>query len=283
MRLCVLGSSSSGNSTYLELGNSRFLIDAGLSARVIEQRLAMLNVAVADLDAIFITHEHTDHINGLKVLAGRNPVPVYCTRHTALEIESILKITPEFYIFSSGEPFKFDDVVIEPFSVFHDAQDPVGFCFHYNGKKIGFASDLGYVTTFVKRQLQNCDALLIESNHDVNMLIADQKRPWSVKQRIKGRQGHLSNEHACELIAEIAHPGLRHVVLVHLSQDCNRPDMAYKRMAQTLDSLGLDTAKVHLSYPHKPSEQIPLDTCRIELNSTAVCYAGDQLEIPMVL
>ena len=283
MRLCVLGSSSSGNATFVELGETRFLIDAGLSTRSITQRLADLDVAVADLDAIFITHEHTDHINGLKVLTKRHPVPVYCTRHTAVAIESILKIEPEFYIFSSGEPFKFSEVTVEPFSVFHDAEDPVGFCFHYNGKKIGFASDIGYVTTFVKRQLQNCDVLLIESNHDVNMLISDPKRPWAVKQRIKGRQGHLSNDHACELVTEIAHPGLQHVVLVHLSQDCNRPAMAYKKMTETLGALGLGNIKVSLSYPHKPSELIRLDVDAVVEPPSQVEISDDQLEMSVVL
>lgn len=282
MRLCVLGSSSSGNATYLELGDTKLLIDAGLSLRIIKQRLEQIGVDIDSLDGICITHEHTDHISGLKVLLRRHPIPVYTTRHTAVAVESILNINPEFYIFSPGEPFRIGDVQIEAFSVFHDAEDPVGFCFNYNDKKIALASDLGYVTTFVKRKLEQCHVLLIESNHDVSMLIADQKRPWPVKQRIKGRQGHLSNECACKLVEQIAHKNLEHVVLVHLSTDCNRPDMAYKRMTQTLREAGLHDTKLYLSYPHKPS-QVIMFAGSIERSEPVAGVCGDQLEIPMVL
>ncbi|MCD6459618.1 MBL fold metallo-hydrolase [bacterium] len=254
MKIIVLGSSSSGNATCIESEGKLFLIDAGLSAKKITERLAKYSVSPQNLDAVFVTHEHTDHIQGLKGLLKKNSIPVYCTRHTAQAIETILNIEPEFFIFSPGEAFRFGKFKVEGVSVFHDAQDPVGFVFETNTLKMSLVSDIGYVTSLVKKKVSGSNILIIESNHDPKMLMADHKRPVHVKQRIRGRQGHLSNENACELVKEIIHNGLRHIVLFHLSKDCNCAEIALDLMKNTLISLGQTNTNVHLTYPNKPTE-----------------------------
>lgn len=279
MKVCVLGSSSSGNATYLDLDGIKLLIDAGLPAKIIVQRLAEIGVSVPELTGIFVTHEHTDHISGIKGLLSIHPVPVYCTRHTASAIESILNVFPEFYLFTSGERFKLDQVKIEAFSVFHDAHDPVGFCFDTAKHRLGFVSDLGYVTSSVTRKLSGSNIIIIESNHDPKLLLADPKRPWQVKQRIKSRQGHLSNETACELMESVAHPELYHVVLFHLSVDCNRPEIAYAKMRECLDHKGFFQTHVHLTHPDKMSPVIVHPECTPPDERFSSC---EQLEIPMV-
>ncbi len=282
MKICVLGSSSGGNATFMELDDVKILIDAGLSARIIKQRLEALSVDPSRLDAIFVTHEHTDHINGLKQFLKKHPVPVYCTRATAEAVESILNICPEFYLFSPGELFKFASIKIEAFPVFHDAQDPVGFCFYTAKGKLGLVSDIGYVTSLVKQKLADSNVLIIESNHDPKMLLADPKRPWSVKQRIKGRQGHLSNEGACELIESVSHHNLHHVVLFHLSKDCNRPEIALKKMRDCLCEKGFDHTQVHLAYPDKTSAVIEHTATEPQHERDRNFLISEQLEIPMV-
>jgi len=279
MKICVLGSSSAGNATYIELDGLKILVDAGLCYRSIKNRLAELGVEVSALDAIFITHEHADHINGLKTLLNHHKIPVYCTRFTAQAIEEILKIEADFYIFSQCEPFRFHTIQAEAFPVFHDAQDPVGFCFYTKNGKLGMVSDIGYLTLMVKQKLAGCHVLIVESNHDPKLLMADIRRPMSLKQRIKGKQGHLSNADACKLVDEIAHAQLKHVVLYHLSQDCNLPSLAYGLMKNTLSERGFHQTDIHLTYADKMSDVITYPWNAGE-------NPGDemfcQLEMPMV-
>jgi len=282
MKIIVLGSSSSGNATCVEADGKTFLIDAGLSAKMIRERLSEYSILPDQLDAVFVTHEHTDHIQGLKGLLRKHDIPIYCTRYTAQAIENILKIEPDFFIFSPGETFRFGNFKVEGVSVFHDAQDPVGFVFKTDNCKMSFVSDIGYVTSLVKKKLEGTNVLIIESNHDPKMLMADHKRPMHVKQRIRGRQGHLSNENACELVREIMHDDLSDIVLFHLSKDCNCREIALNLMENTVKSLGKNEINVHMTYPHKSSE-IVFRGLSDDINSREDDNRYNQLEMSMVL
>lgn len=222
---CPLASGSKGNCIYFGTKEYKILIDAGLSARAITQKLQQINISINEIDAIIITHEHGDHIRGLKVLAFRNEIPVFANAETAKGIIASLKDCPKFKIFSTGEAFTFGDMEIRPFQIQHDTPDPVAFTISYNNIKCGFCTDLGFVTPIVRNHLKNCDYLYLEANHEPDMVHAC-PRPMLYKQRVLSRQGHLSNEACAQLLLEITHPGLKHVHLAHLSSECNHPDKA---------------------------------------------------------
>lgn len=235
---CPLASGSKGNCIYLGTPRTKILIDAGISARAITHKLAEINVDVADIDAILITHEHSDHIQGLKVLAYKMGIPVFANSETAKGIVENFHDCPKFKIFSTGESFEFGDLEIHPFSIQHDTLDPVAFTVKHDGLKLGFCSDLGFVTSLVQNQLRNCDYLYIEANHEPSMVHAS-PRPMVYKQRVLSRTGHLSNEACGNLLGEIAHPGLKHVHLAHLSSECNTPTTALTVIGDILKKKGI--------------------------------------------
>ena len=238
IRLTILGSGSGGNCAYLETDQVRLLIDAGLSARQIRHRMAALARAPETLTGILITHEHSDHIAGLTALAAQLDVPVYCTRLPKQAIEHQLKIQIKAHIFATGASFEAGDVTVETFSIPHDAYDPVGFLIRTVAGNIGFLTDLGHATKLVVERIRPANVLLLESNHDVKMLQDDPRRPWSLKQRILSRHGHLSNESAADVAEQILSPALRRLYLGHLSRDCNRPELALQAVAGRLERLG---------------------------------------------
>jgi phosphoribosyl 1,2-cyclic phosphodiesterase len=236
-RFTILGSGSRGNSAYLETEAVRLLIDAGLSARQIRQRLAAIGRSPESLTAILVTHEHSDHVQGLTGL-DKLKLPVYCNRLTRDAIEFQLSLRLECRLFETGASFEVGDVAIESFSIPHDAQDPVGFLIRTATANIGFLTDLGHATTLVLNRVKPAHALVLEANYDVKLLHEDTRRPWSIKQRISGRHGHLSNDAAATAVEEIVSADLRHLFLGHLSQDCNRPELALNTVASRLSSLG---------------------------------------------
>jgi phosphoribosyl 1,2-cyclic phosphodiesterase len=238
VQLTILGSGSAGNCAYLETGQARLLIDAGLSGRQIRQRLATLARGPETLDGILITHEHSDHISGLAGLAARLDLPVYCNRPTKEAIEAQLQIQVNARLFSTGGSFDIGDVTVDAFAVPHDACDPVGFLLHTPAGNIGFLTDLGHATRLVVERVRAAHILLLEANHDVKMLQDNPRRPWSLKQRILSRHGHLSNDGAADLAGEILWPGLRRIYLGHLSRECNRPELARGAVAGRLESIG---------------------------------------------
>jgi phosphoribosyl 1,2-cyclic phosphodiesterase len=242
--LTILGSGSNGNCAFLETDQTRLLIDAGLSGRQIRQRLLAIGRAPEGVAGILITHEHSDHIQGLTTIASKLDIPIYCNRLTKEAIELQTGVRFEFHIFSTGSTFEVGDVQVETFSVPHDAYDPVGFLLRTEAGNIGFLTDLGYATKLAIERVRAANVLLLETNHDVKLLQDDTRRPWSVKQRILSRHGHLSNEAAAGLAEQIVSADLRRLYLAHLSSDCNRPELAQRVVGRTLEKLG--ATHVHL-------------------------------------
>ena len=232
---CPLASGSKGNSIYVGTSNTRILIDAGISCKALQEKLSLINVDIRDIDAILITHEHVDHIRGISSIALKHKIPIFANSDTAHAILETLDTSPRFKIFSTGETFEFGDLEIHPFSIQHDTLDPVAFTIRTSSLKLGFCTDLGFVTSLVKTHLKECDYLYIEANHEPSMVHAS-SRPMVYKQRVLSRQGHLSNQQCAELLAEIAHPNLKHIHLAHLSEECNHPDRALEVIRCSLTS-----------------------------------------------
>ncbi len=258
VRFTILGSGSGGNCAYLETGDTRLLIDAGFSARQIRQRLAGLERSPESLHGILITHEHSDHIQGLAVLATRLRIPIYCNRLTRDAIAYALQAPFESRLFTNGNSFSIGDVDIEPFSVPHDAQDPVGFLLRTSAGNVGFLTDLGHATRLVMERIRPANVLVLETNHDLKLLQDDTRRPWSVKQRILSRHGHLSNEAAAGVAEETMSAELRQLYLGHLSRDCNRPELALAVMQERLGRIGATHVHVASTSQDCPSPTLEL-------------------------
>jgi len=235
---CPLASGSKGNCIFIGTRSTKLLIDAGLSAKATKEKLEAIGVDLEDIDAILITHEHGDHILGLKALAYKYGIPVLANHETARGIVECFHECPKFKIFSTGETFEFGDLEIHPFSVQHDTLDPVAFTMRVDGLKLGFCADLGFVTTLVANQLRDCDFLYIEANHQPSMVHAS-ARPMVYKQRVLSRSGHLSNEACGKLLSQVAHSGLKHVHLAHLSSECNSPQVALNVVTEILETHGI--------------------------------------------
>jgi len=258
VRFTILGSGSAGNAAYLETPGARVLIDCGLSARRIRNALLEMNRTPERLDGILITHEHSDHVRGLKVLAAKLRIPIYCNRHTATEIRLIHKCEFKFQLFETGHRFEIGDLGVETFPVPHDAIDPVGFVLHTPAAQIGFLTDLGHVTRLAADRLRHAEVLLLETNHDLEMLRDDPHRPPSLKQRIFSQHGHLSNEGAADFVERIFHDRLRHIFCAHLSSDCNEPGLARDEITQKLAQLGGQHVQVHVTSQKTACETLVL-------------------------
>ncbi len=251
--ICPLASGSKGNSLFVSCRNNSILIDAGLSGIEIERRLNILNISPESLTAIIITHEHSDHIKGAGILSRRFKIPVYITEQTYEACRTLGKIE-DLCFFQCGVSFEIDQILVSPFSTSHDAIDPVGLTMEYNGHKIGIATDLGIVTTLVKEHLKNSNILYLESNHDIDMLI-NGSYPWHLKQRIKGRTGHLSNMDAGILVSELRTDALKHVILAHLSEENNCPQKAVQEISKSLNG---SNVVLHVARPDQPGTIIKL-------------------------
>jgi len=254
LKLCVLASGSSGNCTFIGTEKTRILIDAGLSARKTAERLADIGERAEDIDAICVSHEHGDHIAGIRVLQKNHGIPVYANAGTFEVIGGDIKGSR----FSTGSPFSIGDFSIHPFPVPHDANDPVGFVFSAGSLMVGVATDIGMVTNALRERLRKCHVVVIEANHD-ETLLHEADRPWSLKQRIRGNQGHLSNRAAAALMAEIAGEGLQHLFLAHLSSDCNSPRHARTTFETVLAEAGHTHVTVRLTCAECVSEQLILE------------------------
>lgn len=233
LNVTILASGSSGNSLLLRSGGCSVLVDAGLSARRLETLIAACGVRVEELAAVLLTHEHGDHARGVKVLVAKHGIPIYAT---ALTADSLRRtgVVAEWNVFASGATFGLGALSVTAFSVPHDAADPVGFVIRAGGRGFAVLTDLGYATRQVIETVRGVDGLLIETNHDEALLQQDKKRPWSVKQRILSRHGHLSNAAAADVVGQVATDALRHVVLGHLSRDCNSEELALSEVSRRL-------------------------------------------------
>lgn len=230
---CPLASGSKGNSLYIGTDKTRLLIDAGLSVKALKEKLSQINVDLSTIEAILVTHEHSDHILGIKNLSTQYGIPVFANSETAKGILEVLDERPKFKIFTTGDTFEFQDLEIHPFSIRHDTYDPVAFTIKTPQAKIGICADLGVVTSLVEHHLKGLDYLYIEANHEINMVHAS-SRPQIYKQRVLGPSGHLSNEACGKLIAKVMHNELKTVYLAHLSSECNSEEMAMKVVSSHL-------------------------------------------------
>jgi len=240
----MLASGSRGNCAIVASARTRILVDAGISCRETFKRMKSLGDDPCSLSAILITHEHGDHIYGLATLARKLPVPVFMTGAThhawarAMRDENGEKPQLEkFERFESGHRFQVGDIEVKPFTIPHDAADPVGFTFRAEGIKIGFVTDLGYVPASVRDHLRGCDVLVIESNHDLEMLRIG-PYPWAVKQRVMSRVGHLSNEALADFLINDYDNSATFVILAHLSEQNNHPEIARREAEKALAARG---------------------------------------------
>lgn len=272
MKVTVLGSGSTGNAILIAAGKTKVLVDAGLSAKEILRRVAEVGEDCSTLDAVLITHEHSDHAGGLRVLLKSVNCPVFIsgeTRQAYLrEKKNLSNNEPQKRAevlknrtveIESSKDFRIGEIDFEPFSVPHDAADNFGFVAKHNGVRVTTVLDLGCMTTLVKEKLRNCDAIIIESNHSRDMLKACAVYSWDLKQRIASRTGHLSNEDLCDWLTEEFDGTAQHIVLAHLSQRANEPHLA-RLMAETAlklrPSLFKTETKITISRPKEPTDWI---------------------------
>ncbi len=261
MRVCLLASGSRGNSTLIEVDGYRLLIDAGLSGVETVRRLSTIGLTGDDLSAILVTHEHHDHVGGIGPLARRHDLPVYIDRQTYAALPKLGNIA-DLQFFTAGDNFSLGNLQISSFSTTHDAVNPVGFTIQSNEGKIGFATDLGLSTRLVTNQLRECRVLILEANHDEQML-QDGSYPWELKQRIRSRHGHLSNNESSLLLQDICWPGLEALFLAHLSEENNCPDLAAETFSKTLTASG-HSAKIIIGRQSQASfcfESQPMMAC----------------------
>ena len=258
VRLTILGSGSSGNCAYVETEETRVLIDAGFSLRQIRQRLASIGRAPENLTGILVTHEHSDHVQSLPALCGKLGIPLYANRPTLEAIEYQYKTKLLCRLFTTGNSFEVGDITVDTFSIPHDAQEPVGFLLRTSAGSIGFLTDLGHATRLVLERVRPANALVLEANHDVKMLQDCPHRPWSLKQRILGRHGHLSNEAAADAAEQIMSTDLRHLYLGHLSSQCNRPELAQRVVGERLQKIGATHVRLELTSQALPCQTLSL-------------------------
>jgi phosphoribosyl 1,2-cyclic phosphodiesterase len=257
MRFSVLASGSGGNACYVETAQSRVMIDAGLSRRELLRRLELIDINPKTLDALIITHEHTDHVKGAGPLARLLDIPVYINSPTLKKsikkLGSISKPIP----LHTGESITINDLRVETFTKCHDAEDPIGLIICSNGIRLGLVTDLGRSTRLVEERLKNCHSLIMEFNYDPSML-EDGPYPLHLKKRIKGPEGHLSNQQAGELLSAVAHKNLQRVVLAHLSETNNRDERALQEARAALAKKGLDNIEILVSHQGCPTSMVEL-------------------------
>ncbi len=263
MKLCSIASGSSGNCVYVGSQNTNLLVDAGVSAKRIEYGLSDIDIIPNTIQGILITHEHSDHISGLGILARKYHIPIYATYETARalqQIKSLGNVPLELYNYvTPNETFFINDICVEPFSTSHDASNPVCYTMQSEGHKIGVATDLGKYDDYIVSKLEGSDVLYIEANHDVNMLMVG-KYPYYLKQRILGDRGHLSNDTSADLISKLIHPKLQHIALAHLSKENNYEELAYETVCCELMSRGSNYSAKRISVAHRdrPSQMVTI-------------------------
>jgi phosphoribosyl 1,2-cyclic phosphodiesterase len=256
MKVCILASGSKGNSILVSGIQTNILIDAGLSGRKIFERVEQIGVEKSSLKALFITHEHSDHIKGAGVVVRKLGVPLFINSLTFESAVYRIGEIEKVKIFENGYSFTFNEFLIEPFSVPHDCAD--NSCFVISERdssgKLVILTDLGYPSKLVKEKIKNSTTIILESNHDFEKLM-NGPYEWWLKQRIKSKNGHLSNSQACDLINEVIHPGLKNIVLAHLSEENNEPEIALAEMEKILKE-NKSTCSLYVANQYNPTEWI---------------------------
>lgn len=264
MRVTVLGSGSRGNAILVEAEGTRVLVDAGFSGKDLARRMAQVDVDPDSITAVVITHDHGDHTRGMGVFARRFGTPLHMTRRTHRACRKLLRGTEVTVEYDSAVPFDVGSLRVRPFLTAHDAADPVAVTITdtRTGSKLGVATDLGRPTTSVRATLAKSHLLVLEANHDDDRLWGG-PYPWSVKQRIASSHGHLSNRAARDLAGELFHDGLAGVILAHLSDACNDPDMAYDAVGRGLERNGF-RGRLEVAAQDDAGEPIDVEALRAE-------------------
>lgn len=270
MRFCVLGSGSKGNATLVQSGETSVLIDNGFSGKELAGRLAAVGVAMEDLGALLLTHEHSDHVSGAGVLSRRAKLAVHANEPTFLAAEKKIGKPHRFHPFQNGEEFVVGALSIHPFSLSHDAADPVGFVLTDGRFRFGYCTDTGCVTRLMERRLAGCHALVLEANHDPVML-KNGPYPLELQQRVRGNRGHLSNVDAAGLLRTLLHDSLQAVVLAHLSEQNNLPALAFQEAAAVVTLGAQKRCGVSLAYQHRVGRMV-----RLQRNGSAVSGMGQE-------
>jgi len=235
MRFSSIGSGSAGNGLLIEQDSTRLLLDCGFGLRDAEQRLARISLTPDQLTGILITHEHEDHAGGVFKLARKYRIPVWLTHGTFRMIERILPTEPlDLRIIDSHSKFNINEIEVTPFPVPHDAREPVQYTFSNGDKKLGVLTDTGCSTPHIQEMLSGCDALILECNHDIEMLM-NGIYPMSLKQRVSGRLGHLDNIGAAQILSKLDNSHLKHIIAAHLSEKNNKPELAINALSQALN------------------------------------------------
>jgi len=260
MKICVLGSGSKGNCTLVESGRTTLLIDAGFSGVEIKRRLANIGRHPDEISAILVTHEHNDHISGVGVVSRRCNIPVYANPATHRASKKRVGKLFSSVDFGTGEKFSIDDLDIHPFRVSHDTADPVGYVISDGMVSMGYCTDTGKVTTLIEHHLKRCDVLVLESNHDLKML-RDGPYPLFLQQRVRSNQGHLANDDAGRLLKKLAGGKLRQVVLAHLSEVNNLPELALQSARKHLGQY-TECIEILPATQNKPSPVITIGEIR---------------------
>jgi len=253
IRFSVLASGSTGNAFYVETDRNSLLVDAGLSGKQMEQLFKQIDREMKQLSGILVTHEHSDHIKGLGVIARKYKLPIYANEKTWRAMEGLIGDIPteQKFIFQMGTVKSFGDIEVESFGVSHDAAEPMFYVFHYEGKKLVLITDTGYVSDRMKGIIKNADVFVFESNHDVEMLRMGHY-PWNIKRRILSDVGHVSNEDAAIALADVIGDKTKRVYLAHLSQDNNMKDLARMSVTQILERKGFTVGKQFGLYDTDP-------------------------------
>lgn len=262
VEFCTLVSGSSGNSTYIGTKHTRILIDAGVSGKKIQECLAELKLTGNDIDGLFITHEHLDHIKGAGIFSRRFDVPIYATYETWMAMEDTLgKISQgnKRFVYP-GENCIINDICVKPFSIPHDAVEPVGYNIFAGGKKVTLATDIGHITEEIQESIAQSEILLLEANHDEEM-VHKGGYPWHLKKRILSDNGHLSNKKAGELLSAVVDGKMKHVFLGHLSQENNEPHLAFDTVEKILQKNKIQVGKhikMDMAYRHNTGLKVEI-------------------------
>lgn len=255
-KFCNLYSGSSGNCSFIETDNTKILVDCGVSSKKVEEALNSIDISPKDIDGIVISHEHIDHVKGLGVLCKKYNIPIYANSKTYHSINQNL-VDRTHIAFKSNESFDIGDIKVFPFSIPHDAADPSGFNFYHNNKKISIATDMGHIDNKILHNLDGSLFLLLESNYEPDMLKCS-NYPYALKRRILGPNGHLSNEDAGLTITELVKSGLNNIMLGHLSEQNNFPELAYQTVMSNIISknINIDNLKLEVADRYKPNKII---------------------------